>query len=268
MKKRRANDLDLKRWKQYDDVWTDSLWIIDSRDKSGAHHNGYHGNFVPQIPRQLITRFTRKGDVVLDAFLGSGTALIEAKRLGRRGIGIELLPAVARMAKKSIAKESGTAPSRLIVADSSSAKALREARRALREMKRRAAKLLILHPPYHDIIRFSSRKEDLSNTTSAEAFARKFGDVAQNLSPLIERGGHLAIVIGDIYRKSEWVPLAFRLLQETQRRDPSLRLKSIIVKNMAGNRAKLNQERLWRYRALKGGYYIFKHEYILLFCKS
>jgi hypothetical protein len=36
---------------------------------------------------------------------------------------------------------------------------------------------------------------------------------------------------------------------------------------MAGNRAKLNQEALWRYRALAGGYYIFKHEYIFLFKK-
>ena len=33
------------------------------------------------------------------------------------------------------------------------------------------------------------------------------------------------------------------------------------------NRAKRNQEHLWRYRALANGFYIFKHEYVLLFQK-
>jgi len=34
------------------------------------------------------------------------------------------------------------------------------------------------------------------------------------------------------------------------------------------NRAKRNQENLWRYRALVGGFYVFRHEYILLFQKK
>ena len=37
-----------------------------------------------------------------------------------------------------------------------------------------------------------------------------------------------------------------------------LTLKSIIIKNMAGNRAKQNKEGIWRYRALSSDYYIFK----------
>jgi len=42
-------------------------------------------------------------------------------------------------------------------------------------------------------------------------------------------------------------------------------LKSIIVKNMEGNRGKKNQQSIWRYRALSSDYYIFKHEYIFIF---
>ena len=83
----------------------------------------------------------------------------------------------------------------------------------------------------------------------------------------MERDRHLAIVIGDKYSNSEWVPLGFYLMQETMQRSSDLRLKGILVKNMANNRAKLQQENLWRYRALVGGFYIFKHEYILLFHK-
>lgn len=41
------NDLDLKNWKN-SEVWTDSLWVIPQRDKTGKHSGFYHGNFVPQ----------------------------------------------------------------------------------------------------------------------------------------------------------------------------------------------------------------------------
>lgn len=75
------NDLDLSRWKELD-VWTDSLWIIPERDKTGKHNGFYHGNFVPQIPRQLILRYSKKGEMVFDPFIGSGTTAIEAE--GRR----------------------------------------------------------------------------------------------------------------------------------------------------------------------------------------
>ena len=42
-------------------------------------------------------------------------------------------------------------------------------------------------------------------------------------------------------------------------------LKSIIVKNFDETKGKRNQKDLWRYRALVGGFYIFKHEYIFIF---
>ena len=85
------NDIDLNNWKDYSDIITDSLWLLGARDKSGAHSGEYHGNFIPQIPHQAILRYTKKREIVLDTFLGSGTTLIECKRLGRHGIGIELL---------------------------------------------------------------------------------------------------------------------------------------------------------------------------------
>jgi hypothetical protein len=48
-------------WKDTD-INVDSLWILGERDKSGKHANVYHGNFIPQIPNQLIRRYSTEGD--------------------------------------------------------------------------------------------------------------------------------------------------------------------------------------------------------------
>ena len=36
------NDIDLSRWKDYEDITTDSLWLIDKRDNTGVHTGKYH----------------------------------------------------------------------------------------------------------------------------------------------------------------------------------------------------------------------------------
>ena len=77
------NDLDIKNWKDLD-INVDSLWLIGERDKSGKHENIYHGNFIPQIPNQLIRRYTKRNEIVLDPFLGSGTTLFECEKLNRK----------------------------------------------------------------------------------------------------------------------------------------------------------------------------------------
>ena len=267
---KRINDLNLKNWKEYKDIITDSLWIIGERDKSGAHRGDYHGNFIPQIPNQLMRRFTKKGDVVLDTFLGSGTTLIECKRLGRNGIGIELLPKVAEIAKQRIGQEllfDSKVFTDILIADSAKKKTRQDVEKILKSHGKQNVQLIIMHPPYHDIIKFSDNPNDLSNAKSVDEFLKLFGNVVSNFQDLLEKKHYLAVVIGDKYMNSEWVPLGFLTMQEVLNRG-GLILKSILVKNMVNNRAKRNQEHLWRYRALVGGFYIFRHEYILLFQKK
>lgn len=263
VKSSKINDLNLNRWKEYDDLITDSLWIFSKRDSSGAHNAGYWGNFIPQIPNQLLRRYTKKDDWILDPFVGSGTTLIEAKRLGRNSIGIDLSEDALKLAEKNLSKEKNQSDViwQIIKADSSTINLTS----VLKEFGIKNFQFIILHPPYWDIIKFTKEKNDLSNASSTEEFLKMFGKVMDNVSPHLEKKRFLAVVIGDKYSDGEWIPLGFLTMHEVLKR--SFKLKSIIVKNFEDTTAKRNQKELWRYRALVGGFYIFKHEYIFLFQK-
>jgi DNA modification methylase len=262
------NDLDLDNWREYGFIETNSLWLIPERDRSGTHMADYHGNFVPQIPNQAMWRFTKQGDVLLDPFLGSGTSLIECRRLGRHGIGIELKPELAQQAKERIDGQDNPheITTQVLAGDSSNLKTAPSLiADALKKIGRESVQLAILHPPYHSIIKFSDRKEDLSNCPGVEEFLQRFGKVVDVANRFLEKERYLVLVIGDMYADSEWIPLGFHCMQEVLERGYSL--KSIVVKDMQGNRAKRNLENIWRYRALAGSFYIFKHEYVMFFRK-
>jgi len=259
----KINDLNLNRWKEYDDLITDSLWVMEKRDKSGAHSAGYWGNFIPQIPNQFLRRYTKKDEWVLDPFLGSGTTLIECKRLGRNGIGIELNDEVIKLAKVNLAKEKNRSKVKTKVIKGDSRKV--DLKSELNKLKIDSVQFVLLHPPYWDIIKFSKKLGDLSNAKSVEDFLEMFGKVIDNSCGVLDKGRYLAVVIGDKYSDGEWIPLGFYTMQEVMKR--GYKLKSTIVKNFDTTKGKMNQKELWRYRALAGGFYIFKHEYIFLFQK-
>lgn len=258
------NDINLNRWQEASDIITDSLWVLPRRDTAGAHLAWYWGNFIPQIPHQLMLRYTKKGDWVLDPFVGSGTTLIECRRLGRNGIGIELNPEVALQSEKLVGQEKNrhSIKTEIVTGDARTI----HSQRMLDRLGVKQVQLLIMHPPYHDIISFSDDEKDLSNAQSTEQFIKMFGETLDNVTPILQPGRYFGLVIGDKYSKGEWIPLGFYCMSEVLKRDYSL--KSIVVKNFEETRAKRDQKQLWRYRALVGGFYIFKHEYIFIFKKK
>jgi site-specific DNA-methyltransferase (adenine-specific)/site-specific DNA-methyltransferase (cytosine-N4-specific) len=59
-------------------------------DEGGKAHPG---TFPVALPSFFLRAYSDAGDVVLDPFAGSGTTLIAAQQLGRRGLGVEISPA-------------------------------------------------------------------------------------------------------------------------------------------------------------------------------
>ncbi len=61
---------------------------------------GHPATFPPQLPAWFIRLFTDPGDIVLDPFAGSGTTLVVAKELNRKGIGIDLSSEYCELMRK------------------------------------------------------------------------------------------------------------------------------------------------------------------------
>jgi len=260
------SDIDLNHWKEYNDLLTDSLWNFPNRASGDGHKLDYHGNYIPQIATQIFTRYSKTDDIVLDLFLGSGTSAIEAVRMERRCIGVELKPDLVDYVRGKIAPALLDSRIHLIQGDSSAPETVAKISGTLQTMQEEFVHLLVLHPPYDDIIKFSDNPNDLSNAANTEAFLDSFETIARNGFELLAPGRFAALIIGDKYANGELVPLSFWCMERMNR--VGFRTKAVIVKNIEGNeKGKGRTANLWRYRALAGGYYIFKHEYIMVFFK-
>jgi len=86
------------------------VWNIPSES---ARRVGHPAPFPVELPEQLIRLYTFVGDLVLDPFMGSGSALIAAARLGRRYVGYDLDPAYVEIARSRVRFEPAPPPETL-----------------------------------------------------------------------------------------------------------------------------------------------------------
>ena len=258
------NDLDLAEWKDCG-IETDSLWLIKERDKSGKHENFYHGNFVPQIPNQLIRRFTKSGETVFEPFMGSGTTLFECEKLGRKYVGLDINPKIVDYVRGKVSVES-----EYFIEECNSLDAEKvdlNFSRAFEKLSVKSSQFVLMHPPYLNIIKFTDDENDLSQIGNLKEFIGKFKIACDNSLKYLDKNRYFAIVVGDVYKNGEVLPLAFYCM-DMIKRNFAVKLKGIVVKNIEGNRGKIGQNNIWKYRALNSDYFIFKHEYIFVFKKE
>ncbi|MCI6641710.1 MULTISPECIES: TRM11 family methyltransferase [Campylobacter] len=260
------NDLDMNNWRNLG-INVDSLQVYESRDRGGKHKNIYHGNFIPQIPNQLIRRYTKENELVIEPFMGSGTTLFECESLNRKYIGIDINSKIIEYVRSQM-QNSDKNMFEILEFDSSNSEIFKDkVSKSLQILDENSAKFAIFHPPYMDIVKFTNLKQDLSQISNLKDFLNIFIKVVENTLLFLEKNRYFAVVIGDVYKNSEVLPLGFYVMHYIKL-NFKVKLKGIIVKNIEGNRGKLKSGGIWTYRALKSDYYIFKHEYILVFKKE
>ncbi len=83
--------------KQMKDVWTGSL------TKPSEKTEGKHPTQKPEyLLERIVLASTEEGQIILDPFCGSGTTGVEAIRLGRKFIGIEVSEEYLQISKKRL----------------------------------------------------------------------------------------------------------------------------------------------------------------------
>ena len=101
----------------------DDVWVLRPQDEEECfrpdadvwHVPRVAGTFrervghVCQMPMEVLERIVRgassPGDLVLDPFAGTGTALAAAKRLGRKWLGVEMSEGTADLARSRLERE-------------------------------------------------------------------------------------------------------------------------------------------------------------------
>ncbi len=80
-------------------AWTLGMWTFPG---ANARRVGHPAPFPEELPRRLIKLYSYPDDLVLDPFLGSGTTVAAARRLGRRGVGVEINPEFCELAARNV----------------------------------------------------------------------------------------------------------------------------------------------------------------------
>lgn len=212
--KNKLNDLTAKEWLPE----TISVWMQRGlgKDHDDAQIERLHpAPFSFTDVSRLVSFFTKRGQTVLDPFVGVGSTLKACALLGRKGIGIELNPRYVDLTKKRLKKEvkGATSEQRIIRGD---------ARDVLPTLSPGSVDFVVTSPPYWCILhkedhkakqerknqnldtRYSNDDRDLGNIKSYQDFLSELTGILSQCSVALRPKGHMAVVVSDFREKSRF----------------------------------------------------------------
>lgn len=234
-----------------------TLWSFPERGDWATHGETakFRGNWSPYVPHNLMLKYSKAGETVLDCFCGSGTTAIEAKLLRRKCIALDINESTVKFAKKNLAfklpKGWRAYEPEVRVGDA----------RDLSFIADESIDLICTHPPYANIIKYSkATRGDLSHL-DIDDFLKEMALVAGENYRVLKPGRCCAVLIGDLRRNKRVVPLGFMLMRVYLR--AGFTLKEIIIKEQ--HNCKATEE--WRAKGVKYNFLLLAHEYLPVFEK-
>ena len=261
------NNLDGKTWLQY----SFSIWR-DIEKTNGERKLKHPAMFPTQLTSRLIQIYTKnKGEVVLDPFLGSGSTVLSAYKLGKKGVGFELSKKYIKLSKDRVKDTQLNLSQKKedLIKPEIYNKTIFEIPNIL---QKNSVDLVITSPPYWDILtakrsadrkeirKYSNSKEDLGNISNYNEFLEKLKQGFEGVYKVLKKGKYCIVVVMDIRKKSKFYPFHIDLINKMQ--EIGFELDDIIIWD--------RQKEYNNMRPL--GYpYVFRvnkvHEFILIFKK-
>jgi hypothetical protein len=144
-----------------------TVWSFKQRGNWATHSGEYRGNWSPYIPRNIVLKYSKPEELVLDYFCGAGTTAVECKLLGRKCIAFDINNKAIELAKKNI--DFRVEPQQLTLSEEKSHLNVYEPELSVGDaidlsfLQDNSIDLICAHPPYANILHYTDIKEgDLS----------------------------------------------------------------------------------------------------------
>ena len=231
-----------------------TVWSFQRRGNWATHNSKYRGNWAPEVVRNLILRYSKEGDYILDPMVGGGTTAIECKLLNRNLLALDVNPNALQITKNALDFEIDSPPKIKVELNDS---------RNLPMLKNNSIDFALSHPPYADIISYSDKQigEDLSNIHDLNKFCDEIEKVANELFRVIKPEKYCAILIGDTRRQKMYQPLAFMVMQRFL--NAGFTLKEDIIKHQHNCKA----TGFWVNKSKDANFLLIMHEHLFIFQK-
>lgn len=160
--------------------------------------DNYPAKMIPQFAKDMITFYSKKGDVVWDGFCGSGTVPRMANKLGRIGIGTDVNPKAIDLCKRH---------------DPEHAEHYWVDDLATVNLKHYKPKLIVTSPPFGvsiggDKNNYSTEKDDISNSPSIEVFLERFKPLLESYYHNLQPNGLLVMDSRDRTKGAKYYDLS------------------------------------------------------------
>jgi len=233
---------------------TTTAWSFPVRGNWATHNPKYRGNFAPQIARNLILKYSKENDLILDPMVGSGTTLIEAKLLHRNAIGIDINQNAVDLTKQALNFEYETTSKQQVF--------LGDARK-INICKDNSIDSIIVHPPYFNIIKYSDgkNKDDLSSISNLKKFCDEIEIIAEELFRVLKPNKYCSVLIGDTRKYKHYVPISYFVMERF------LKAGFILKEEIIKTQHNCVYSKRWETKANDYGFYLIMHEHLFVFRK-
>lgn len=228
-------------------------WSFPQRGNWATHDAKWRGNWSPYIPRNILLRYSKEGDLILDQFVGGGTTLVEAKLLKRNIIGVDINDAALTRCKEKIAFKHEGADGKVLLYKGDA--------RNLDFISDESIDLICTHPPYANIIQYSENIPGDLSRLKVNDFLKEMRDVATESYRVLKKGKFCAVLMGDTRRKGHMIPMSFDVMRIFE--NTGFKLKELIIKEQHNCKA----TGYWKTNSVKYNFLLIAHEYLFIFRK-
>ena len=244
----------ISKWEPEDfELEMTTHWSFPKRGDWATHDAKWRGNWSPYIPRNILLRYSKENDLVLDQFVGGGTTLVEAKLLNRNIIGVDVNDIALDRCKEKTNFDYDGANGKIYLRKGDA--------RNLNFIHDKSVDLICTHPPYANIINYSDDIDEDLSRLKVKDFLEEMKKVADECYRVLKSDKFCAILMGDTRQKGHMVPMSFDVMNIFQ--EAGFKLKELIIKEQHNCRA----TGYWKTNSIKYNFLLIAHEYLFVFRK-